>query len=227
MALQIRRGLEADRLSITPLEGELIYVTDTGNIYVGDGTTAGGGLVSGEVSNDGSPQLGGDLDLNGNDIIGNGNINIDGIITATGNINLGDEASDNISVLGSLTTSIIPKLDANVDVGSNSNRWRNGYFTGLEVNGQIDAESINGDLIADDSTVVFNASTGKILASAVEGTFNIDSVTGDLIGSVFADNSTLLVDGVNAVIPGEVISGTITSNLVGVVTGSLTGDVKC
>jgi len=47
MALLLRRGLEADRLSIIPEEGELIYVTDTKLIYVGDGVTAGGILVAG------------------------------------------------------------------------------------------------------------------------------------------------------------------------------------
>jgi len=47
MGLLLRRGLEADRLSFTPAEGELIYVTDTKLIYVGDGVTAGGILVAG------------------------------------------------------------------------------------------------------------------------------------------------------------------------------------
>lgn len=47
MALLLRRGLEADRLSFTPEEGELIYVTDTKQIYVGDGVTPGGNLLTG------------------------------------------------------------------------------------------------------------------------------------------------------------------------------------
>lgn len=47
MALQLRRGLAADRTTITPAQGELIYTTDTKLVYVGDGTTAGGTLISG------------------------------------------------------------------------------------------------------------------------------------------------------------------------------------
>jgi hypothetical protein len=47
MALRLRRGLEADRLSFVPEEGELIYVTDTKLVYVGDGETPGGILISG------------------------------------------------------------------------------------------------------------------------------------------------------------------------------------
>lgn len=47
MALQIKRGLEANRLSITPAAGELIFTTDKKNVYVGDGVTPGGIIVSG------------------------------------------------------------------------------------------------------------------------------------------------------------------------------------
>ena len=47
MALLIRRGLETDRSSVTPEEGEFLYVTDTGLLYIGDGTTPGGNLVAG------------------------------------------------------------------------------------------------------------------------------------------------------------------------------------
>ena len=47
MALRLRRGTDAERLLITPIEGELVYTTDTKLLYVGDGTTAGGTLVTG------------------------------------------------------------------------------------------------------------------------------------------------------------------------------------
>jgi hypothetical protein len=53
MALQIRRGEEAQRASLVPLEGELLYVTDTHLLYVGDGTQAGGhpvGISGGDVT---------------------------------------------------------------------------------------------------------------------------------------------------------------------------------
>jgi D-arabinose 1-dehydrogenase-like Zn-dependent alcohol dehydrogenase len=47
MALQIRRGTNAERLTITPLQGELLFTTDTKNLYVGDGTTQGGVVIEG------------------------------------------------------------------------------------------------------------------------------------------------------------------------------------
>jgi hypothetical protein len=47
MALQIRRGTDAERLEITPLQGELIFTTDNKEVYVGDGTTVGGIGITG------------------------------------------------------------------------------------------------------------------------------------------------------------------------------------
>lgn len=44
--IQIKRGLEADRSSVTPAAGELLYTTDEKKVYVGDGTTAGGNAVA-------------------------------------------------------------------------------------------------------------------------------------------------------------------------------------
>ncbi len=45
MPKQERRGLEVNRKTIVPEQGELLYTTDDKSIYVGDGTTAGGTLV--------------------------------------------------------------------------------------------------------------------------------------------------------------------------------------
>ena len=47
MALQIRRGTEAQRAVLTGVAGELLYTTDTKKLYVGDGVTAGGTEVGG------------------------------------------------------------------------------------------------------------------------------------------------------------------------------------
>jgi len=55
MALRLRRGTEAQRAVIRPLEGELIYTTDTKRLYVGDSLdgvtgTLGGNGVSAPVT---------------------------------------------------------------------------------------------------------------------------------------------------------------------------------
>jgi Major tropism determinant N-terminal domain len=47
MPLRLRRGTNADRTTITPVQGEPIYTTDTKKLFVGDGTTAGGVEIGG------------------------------------------------------------------------------------------------------------------------------------------------------------------------------------
>lgn len=42
MSFKLRRGLEADRASIVFDEGELVYVTDTKKLFIGDNSTPGG-----------------------------------------------------------------------------------------------------------------------------------------------------------------------------------------
>ena len=75
MALQVRRGTDAERQGIGFVEGEIVFATDTNKLYVcaRDSVTndliPGGVIVSGEVKDDTSPRLGGDLDLNSNNII--------------------------------------------------------------------------------------------------------------------------------------------------------------
>ena len=52
MPLQIRRGTTAQRLAITPLTGELIHDTTTGQLFVGNGTTLGGVTTTGISTED-------------------------------------------------------------------------------------------------------------------------------------------------------------------------------
>ena len=56
-------------------------------------------------------------------------------------------------------------------------------------------QSIIGDVIGSDSTVIVNHASSTVTAN---------TLVGNLTGSVFADKSTLLVDGVNGNIPGYV-----------------------
>lgn len=200
MALQIRRGTDAERQSITPKEGELVFATDTNKLYVGgkispsETLEVGGILVKGALDTDSSPQLSANLDLNGNNITGTGSINITGTITATGNINLGDGVEDNVVVGGQIASSLIPGSPAAFDLGAPAGQWANLWVAGASVSGELVADSIKitGDIKGDDSSILYNASTDTISVSVIEAG-NIDS---DLTGSVFADDSTALIDAV-------------------------------
>lgn len=195
MALRLRRGTDAERLLITPLQGEPIFTTDTKRLYVGDGSTVGGVLVTGDQSNtqvsaDTTPQLGGDLDLNGNNITGAGNIAIDGTITATGSINLGDGDEDAIAVGGLINTNLRPAIDGAYDVGTSLRRWNNVWAEGANISGQLTADSISVEkIISQDSTVLYEASSNTVTAEFVGNlTGNADGDhTGSFTGTITGD----------------------------------------
>lgn len=238
MALRVRRGTDAERLTITPALGELIYVTDTEKLFVGDGTTVGGNAIGPQLTDivdDGTPQLGGNLDLNGNNIVGNGNINITGNMTASGNITangqitLGDGTEDTLSVGGLIDSNLIPSSDEAFNLGSSSARWGNAWVSSLHLSGQLDAEAVNANIIADDSSVSYDSATG-VFTGDVTGDVTGDltgnvignvtgNVTGDLVGSVFADDSTIMVDGISGNFTGNELNiETITSTTDGLIT---------
>lgn len=50
MPLQFRKGPEASRNSVTPASGEPLWTTDEKKLYIGDGSTAGGVAVTGDIS---------------------------------------------------------------------------------------------------------------------------------------------------------------------------------
>ena len=249
MALQIRRGTDAERTAgggVVFAEGELVYVTDTDALYVGDGATAGGvkltdnaGAVLGSyitadtVSS--TLDLQQNLDLNGKDIIGTGNINIAGTITATGNIELGDDAgTDTVNLAAQITSSLTPNADTTYNIGTPTARWNNGYFTGLVVDGQVDAVAVNANVVANDSSVMVNVSnniftgafsgnvTGNVLGDLTGNTAGYH--TGDVKGSVFGDDSTPIVDAVNNTLNGN-LTGDLTGNSAGTHTGAVVGNV--
>jgi hypothetical protein len=88
--IKVRRGTASDWTSANPTlaSGEVAFETDTRKLKIGDGSTSwtslqyvtgtgsgGGGLEN--IIEDLSPQLGGDLDVNGNEIVSaSGNIGI-------------------------------------------------------------------------------------------------------------------------------------------------------
>lgn len=84
MALQIRRGTNSARLEITPSEGELLYTTDTKQVYVGDGTTAGGVSIGSSSSSGGTYMLSAESTTGGANIRLSGNSVDDDVKLAAG-----------------------------------------------------------------------------------------------------------------------------------------------
>jgi hypothetical protein len=173
MSLKLRRGTNTERLSFTPEVGELVYTTDTKQLYAGDGSTPGGTLVSYNGSLEGP--LGGNLILNGSNIIGTGNINITGTISSTGNITtqgnvivqgnvtLGDGGSptDTITIGAEINSDIVPRLTNTYNLGSEAKGWNTIHANNIFAD-------IEGNVRAADSTILVDAREG-VLRGVLEG----------------------------------------------------------
>lgn len=185
MSLKLRRGTDAQRIGITPAEGELIYTTDTKKLYVGDGSIPGGIAVdtsgSGitDLVQDTTPQLGGNLDVNNFAITGSSII----LRPTAGLIRLGDESGDGniMAIKNSYSNSVTSSysfaqhhetIDA---VNFNFLRSRGNSATKTIVNNGDDIIDI-GFAGWDGSKYVFNAS----INSFVDGPPALDQVPGTL-----------------------------------------------
>jgi hypothetical protein len=165
MALKLRRGTEANRTSITPAEGEIIYVTDTKKLYVGDGSTpggvlqggSGGGGLTGITDNatvsvltlgDATISIDADLSITGQEIVGDGDINISGDITASG---AGTGIITANSFVGNVTGNVVGNVTGNVvgNVTGNASGAHTGTFDG----------DMTGSVFADDSTIMVDGNT--------------------------------------------------------------------
>lgn len=190
--------------NISVLHNDAGYIT-LANIQNGDVTV--------DVNNTG--------DLIGSVFGQDSTILIDGVLSA-------------INTDGTIRSHTTPFVGDTYDLGSFSNRFRDAYINGqikvtnvysqddadlLLAGASIDSASQSNSIIisggANTSTGLGGdvSITGGVSAEGTAGTVTIDgslvtinnaSITGDITGSVFADNSTLLVDAVNGTIPGYV-----------------------
>ena len=171
MPLQLRRGTDAERTAgggVVFLEGELIYITDTEEVYIGDGVTPGGLLVTGSsgltnVVDDTTPALGGNLDLNNFDITGIGDIDITG--TVTGDVQgsvFGDDSTvlvdavnntlsaDTLTTPSIVATNNLLEVAGAVDTSSTQLRINSGATKASEIHfgrGNSLASDLSGDTI--------------------------------------------------------------------------------
>jgi len=173
MALQIRRGTNAQRLLYTPIVGELVFVTDylsadADPIYVGDGVTLGGVAVGQNAVLAGSME--GDIILNNNDITGSGNLEFTGNINHVGNI-----TTKKITITGNGGVAV-------VSTGSITNTGNVNISGNIISSGTIQAVTTESDLVGN----VLSSDSTEVLVNATNNTFsgNTISVRNIAAGSV-------------------------------------------
>jgi len=196
MPLQIRRGTDAERIAMVPrlANGELLWTTDDKKLYIGDGTTASSALV---------PVTG---------------FNAEDAQDAAASLFTTTPTHSGISFA---YDDLAGKLTATVDLS--------------DYTGTLKASSFKGTFVADDSSILVDGVAGVLkgtlegsltgnvtgnvtgnLSGNVTGNVTGDVTgnttgyhTGDVKGSVFADNSGILVDAVDSIFYGTVDTGDI------------------
>lgn len=247
MPLQIRRGTEDQRqeelvdLGKPLLPGEPLFVTDDQRLYIGDGVTPGGVLVTGFNANDALVSAanglvaGNAFNPNISFIFGltqqsnnriearidlenyNGEIGADafrGPVLAVDSSTLVNSLTAAINLDGTIKGDAIPFDDSTWDLGDSGHRFKKLFLSdegimmgmatitasGTKVNLPVDS-TVGGvpiaaiapgvdyqiNIIGSDSTRIVDSQTATF-----RGTFD-----GDLSGSVFADNSTRMVDAID------------------------------
>lgn len=199
MPLQIRRGTEAERLAMVPklANGELLWITDAKKLYVGDGVLASSALapVTGFNAEDAQDAA--------------------ALLFTT---------SPTHSGISFAYDDLAGKLTATVDLS--------------DYTGTLKSSAFKGTFVADDSTILVDGVAGVLkgtlvgsltgnvtgnvtgnLSGNVTGNVTGDVTgnttgyhTGDVKGSVFADNSSILVDAVDSIFYGTVDTGDIVIN---------------
>lgn len=157
MALKLRRGTDVERQSVIFEEGELIYTTDTKELWIGDGQTLGGILIAGGASM--SPiSLSRNLDLNSYDIVGAGDIDIVGSVSALSFIGDGSGLS-NLSIFdvnSQYKIDILSSDESTILLDSNTNTLA----------GTVIGE-VYGDVYSNEGVRLVDATTGTVSGTVV------------------------------------------------------------
>jgi hypothetical protein len=197
MSFRLRRGTDTERQSVVFAEGELVYTTDTKELYVGDGTTLGGIRITGAVST--SPiALTQDLDMNSFNIIGSGDIEVNGQITANAFYGNGSGLTN------------LPLLDVNNGASYQINIM--GADSSIMVNS--DTSEFFGDFIGNLKGAVYDNNNNIMVDNVLRtmyGTLN-GEFNGVSSGLFIGDDSSVIINGASNTLTGTLSTGLIDVN---------------
>ena len=209
----------SDTINFVPATGTSGVVYQ-GNLTVGTQLNINGNTIStvGVNTNLNITTTGsGQVNVNSNVLI-NGSLHATGIVTADGNIQLGNETTDTITFSGEVNSDIVPFVNNRWNLGSSSLNWANVYSNEATIN-TIDATTITGTdyktagLEINGSTISTRTADTNInlLATGAGGVvlgnnlnFTANSITNTVAGSITTFNNTgtgyVKVNGVNGMV---------------------------
>jgi hypothetical protein len=237
MPLQIRRGTDAERQLLVPSNGlvigELLYVTDTQQVYIGTGNPGdhqgivvtgytdenavdaiGAALVAGTNTNIsftyGSTQdLAGRIDAAVDLSNYTGTITADafkGTVVADDSTILVDAVSGTFNLNGTIKGDMVPNANETYDIGSASFKFKDLYLSGSSI--------YLGDAVITSAGSAVDLPAGSTINGVPLAIPGDTSLTVDITGSVFGDDSTMLVDAV---------SNTLSNGTIGLIENAITG----
>lgn len=227
MPLQIRRGTDAERTAMTqPLAaGELIFVTNTNRLYIGNGTTNGGVPVT-DYTDEQAKDAVAPMLVNGthsaisfvyDDALDkvNATVNLsdyqgvikaasfNGSVVANDSSLLIDGNTGKFNLSGSVGTDIIPDTDVAYDLGSATYRFRDIYLSGSSI--KLGAATITA--VGDAVNLPLGSTMGGVPLAGGAGS--------DYNGNIIGDDSTIIVNAATKVV-------TASGGFIGNVTGNAT-----
>ena len=176
---------------------QILQTDGSGTLSFVDNTGAG----IGNVVEDTTPQLGGDLDLNSSDITGTGNINITGTATLSGNLTVDTntlfvDASNNRVGIGTASPAYqveIENTSANALLVLDRTDGASTFIEGGATDSVIGSVGSNDVKIAYNSVPVVTIGSGGAITTSGDVTAGTLTVSGELT----VDTDTLYVDSTN------------------------------
>lgn len=199
------------------IDGTPFYATGNKSLYVlskdGNNRLDLTGNIEGNIISGVTIQnLNDDLNLNGDlYITGNtfqtGSIDLTGNVTLGGNITIGNQTTDLVVFQGEVSSSILPELNNQFDLGSSSQAWRNLHVSGTAYVGILQADSISlsgitvfEDLIVNGDTYLGNDGSDNVYIS---GSTYVGTLTDNRV--VIVGTSGLLEDDANFTFDGTTL----------------------
>ena len=217
---KIYQGANAPTITIgshgSVIDGTPFYASGNKSLYVlskdGNNRLDLTGNIEGNTINSvtinnisGATRLNGDLYITGN-TFQTGSIDLTGNVTLGGNITIGNQTTDLVVFQGEVSSSILPELNNEFDLGSPTQAWRNLHVSGTAYVGILQADSISlsgitvfEDLIVNGDTFLGNDSGDNVYisGSTYVGTLTEKRLTVAGTNGLLTDYSGLTFDNGN------------------------------
>jgi cytoskeletal protein CcmA (bactofilin family) len=167
----------------------------------------------------GNLQVDTNLHVNGN-TTNTGSVTIDGLLTTRANVVLGNSAGDQLYVISSINTDVVPYTDNAFDLGSPTKEWRHVYVDGTVNADNVAADSatigtltVTGDTTFNNAITVQDSAyiTGNLAVggnTTMAGTLTVD---GQVTFKAGSDNNIALGDAATDTIT---LTGEVNSNII-------------